>query len=71
MKKSRVITTELYENVDGWYVTVKKTETDTTTFYDLEKEKQDNHRSRSSLQVYENEARVLLSLLKEILEVKE
>ena len=71
MNKSRVVTTELYENVDGWYITVKKTETDTKTFYDLEKEKQDNHRSKSSLQVYENEARVLFSLLKEILEVKE
>ena len=70
MKKSRVITTELYENVDGWCVTVKKTETDTKTFYDLEKEKQNDGRSRSSLQVYENEARVLLSLLKEILEVE-
>lgn len=71
MKKSKIVTTELYETVNDRYITVMKTETETSTYYELGKEKQNDKRSTMSLTVNEDEARALFSLLKEILEVKE
>lgn len=72
MIKNKVVTTELYEKVGEYYITVKETDRgNDDVSYDLEKEKQNDGRSRSSLQVDEAEARVLFSLLKEMLKGKE
>ncbi|MBQ7405944.1 MAG: hypothetical protein IJV90_05975 [Candidatus Methanomethylophilaceae archaeon] len=73
MKK--IMTTEVYSSVkddDGneWYITVQKVERSECTFYNIQKEKSGDGRSRSEIQVDEAEAKVLLAALKEALGVK-
>lgn len=60
MKKT--MTTEFYssvkhENGDEWYITVQKVERSDCTFYNIQKEKSGDGRSRSEIQVYEAEVR--------------
>lgn len=68
-------TTEFYSSVkdedgDEWYITVQKVEWPDSTFYKIQKEKSDDGRSKSEIQVDEAEAKVLLAVLKEALGVK-
>ncbi len=59
-----------HEDGDEWYITVQKVEWPDCTFYNIQKEKVCDGRSRSEIQVDEAEAKVLLAALKEALGVK-
>lgn len=68
----RTTTIELYEmDTDGWYVTIKKTKDDDTKFYTIEKENSDNIRSKTSIQINEEQFGILVRLIDEMSKVKE
>ena len=68
----KTTTTELYDmDSEGWYITLKRTESDNSEYYTIEKENSDNGRSKISIQVNEEQLGILVKLINEMSKVKE
>jgi len=75
---SKVTETELYEEIpdtedpySNWYVSFKKTEREDCTYYTIETGNSNDGRSKSRIQINDDELPILMRLMKEMLEVKE
>lgn len=71
---NRTIKTELYEmDSDHWYITLEKmivgedNGEDNGVYYTIKKEHSDDGRSRSSIQLDEEQMNILIGLMKEIM----
>ena len=65
-------TTELYDmDSEGWYITIKKTKSDNSEYYTIEKENSDDGRSKTSIQLDEGQFNILIKLIDEMSKVEE
>lgn len=67
----KCMTTEIYDIVKDNYISVKRTDRGDKIWYTMEKGSSSDGRSKSSLELSEDEFKVMASLLKEILEEEE
>lgn len=67
---NRTIKTELYEmDSDYWYITLEKmvVDEDNGVYYTIKKENSDDGRSRTSIQLDEEQMNILMRLMKELM----
>ena len=67
---NRTIKTELYEmDSDYWYITLEKmvVDEDDGVYYTIKKENSDDGRSRTSIQLDEEQMNILIGLVKEMM----
>ena len=71
---NKTMITEMYDkDSEGWYITLKRTEGDSydNPFYTIEKENINDGRSRTSIQLNEEQFNILIRLIEEMPKVKE